>query len=267
MDLTFKLILNYATEKSGVNLRQYRENYIRRRIELRMRVLGVESPQAYFKILKRDESEVRKLLETITINVTEFMRDVTPFEYFKKVIVPKIVERKSNVSNIIRIWSAGSSCGEEPYSIAIILSEVLGEAWNYRIYATDIDETCLKKAKDGIYGESQLRNLDRVLIKKYFERVDEKNYRIRDAVKKHVTFKRHDLTTEPPVSRYLDAVFCRNVMIYFTEAQKMKVLNDFYNALISGGYLIIGKSETLPSEFKEKFECVDLREKIYLKKL
>ncbi|MDI3502841.1 MAG: chemotaxis protein methyltransferase CheR [Archaeoglobi archaeon] len=125
----------------------------------------------------------------------------------------------------------------------------------------------MKKAKDGIYGESQLRNLDRVLIKKYFERVDEKNYRIRDAVKKHVTFKRHDLTTEPPVSRYLDAVFCRNVMIYFTEAQKMKVLNDFYNALISGGYLIIGKSETLPSEFKEKFECVDLREKIYLKKL
>ncbi len=265
MDLVFKTLIGYVSRRSGVKLEQYRENYLRRRIEFRMRVLGINSYAEYLRVLRSDEEEIEKLLNTITINVTEFMRDRTPFEFFKRQILPEIAEKKKKArSNVIRVWSAGCSCGEEPYSIAICIHEVLGDGWNVSIYATDIDEECLKAAREGIYTASQLRNLSRSTIEKYFEEVDGK-YKVKSIVRRWVRFKRHDLTAEPPVSRYLDVVFCRNVMIYFNESQKEKVISDFYDALVSGGYLIIGKSETLPASSKDKFECVNLREKIYRK--
>lgn len=142
--------------------------------------------------------------------------------------------------------------------------ETLGKNWNFTIYATDIDEDSLEKGRVGIYEKQQLKNLKEEWIKKYFERDGEK-FRVKGFLKKHIRFKRHDLTTEPPVSRFFDVIFCRNVVIYFNEDQKLKVFNDFYNALVTGGYLIIGKSETLPGEFKDKFEVVDIRDKIYKK--
>lgn len=266
MDLAFKSLINYISKESGIDFKQYRENYLRRRIELRMKILGVKSLEEYMRILRNNgKKEIDKLVNTITINVTEFMRDRTPFEFFMQKVLPEIASRKRKVrSNIVRFWSAGCSCGEEPYSIAICALETLGKGWIISIYATDIDDACLEMAKEGFYKESQLKNLSRYLLNKYFEKEDD-GYRIKSFLKRIVRFKKHDLTTEEPVSKYLDAVFCRNVMIYFSENQKNKVVSDFYDSLVDGGYLIIGKSETLPSEFKEKFECVNLREKVYKK--
>lgn len=266
MDLAFKSIVNYISRVSGVDLSGYRESYLKRRIELRMKILGFQTFEQYLRYLRYNgSSEIRQLIDTITINVTEFMRDKTPFIYFMKVILPEIAERKRKVgSNILRFWSAGCSCGEEPYSIAICVLEALGKDWNISIYATDIDEKCLEVAKEGFYGKEQLKNLRMDIIKKYFDKEDE-GYKIKNFLKKYVRFKRHDLTTEKPVSKYLDAIFCRNVMIYFSEKQKIKVVQDFYDALIDKGYLIIGKSETLPIGFKDKFECISLREKVYRK--
>ncbi len=266
MDLAFKTLVDYVSRESGINLRQYRESYLRRRIELRMKMLGISDYGEYLRLLKNNgNEEIHKLINTITINVTEFMRDRTPFEFFMKVVLPDIAKRKEKVrSNIVRFWSAGCSCGEEPYSIAICALEALGEGWLVSIYATDIDDACLEMAKEGFYRPTQLKNLNKMLINKYFEKEDD-GYRVKKFLKKYVRFKKHDLTTEEPVSRYLDCVFCRNVMIYFSEQQKTKVVNDFYNALVDRGYLIIGKSETLPAGFKGKFECINLREKIYQK--
>ena len=102
------------------------------------------------------------------------------------------------------------------------------------------------------------------IIDKYFEK-EENGYRVKNSLKKYVKFKRHDLTRDEPISKYLDTIFCRNVMIYFTESQKIKVINDFYNSLIGGGYLIIGKSETLPAMFRDRFIAVNLKDKIYKK--
>jgi len=265
MDLAFKSLVNYASRKSGVNLTQYRENYLRRRIEFRMKILGVTSFDAYLKMLQNDGKEIDKLLNTITINVTEFMRDKTPFEFFMNHVLPDIARRKEKVKgNLLRFWSAACSCGEEPYTIAICVFETLGSKWSVSIYATDIDDECLRVAKDGFYRPTQLKNLGKDLLEKYFEK-EEGGYRVKSFLKKCVKFKKHDLTTQEPVSRYLDAVFCRNVMIYFSEQQKIKVVNDFYEALVDGGYLVIGKSETLPAGFKDKFECINLREKVYRK--
>lgn len=266
MDLVFKSLVDYVIKESGINLLQYREGYLKRRIELRMKMLGINDYGEYLRLLKNNgKKEVNDLINTITINVTEFMRDKTPFEFFQRVILPAIAERKKRVkSNIVRFWSAGCSCGEEPYSIAICTLEELGEGWIISIYATDIDDDCLEMAREGFYRPVQLKNLNKMLINKYFDKEGD-GYRIKKFLKKYVRFKKHDLTTQEPVSKYLDAVFCRNVMIYFNEGQKAKIVNDFYNALLDGGYLIIGKSETLPVGFKDKFECINLREKIYRK--
>lgn len=258
--------MNYVSRLSGVDLSRYRESYLKRRVELRMKILGFQTFEQYLRYLRLNgHDEVKRLIDTITINVTEFMRDKTPFEYFMKVILPTIAEKKRKVgSNILRFWSAGCSCGEEPYSIAICTLEALGRGWNLSIYATDIDEKCLEIAKEGFYRASQLKNLRADIVRKYFDK-EEDGYRVKRFLKRYIRFKKHDLTTEKPVSRYFDVIFCRNVMIYFSEKQKVKVVQDFYDALVDGGYLIIGKSETLPMGFKDKFECVSLKEKVYRK--
>ncbi|RLI75835.1 protein-glutamate O-methyltransferase CheR [Archaeoglobales archaeon] len=261
----FSVFVSRVSSLSGINLKQYRDNYLRRRVDLRMKMVGVNNYIQYLRMLERDRNELDNLINTITINVTEFMRDKTPFEFFMNVILPEIAKRKRVArSNLLRFWSAGCSYGEEPYSIAICVYEVLGNGWTVSIYATDIDDNCLKSAKEGLYKPEQLRNLDKAMIHKYFEKEDGV-YKIKNFVKKFVRFKKHDLTTEPPISKYFDAIFCRNVMIYFNENQKTKIMNDFYEALTKDGYLIIGKSETLPTSFKDKFLAVNLKEKVYVK--
>lgn len=254
MDLILKAILNHVSKKSGLKLEMYRESYLRRRIDFRIRVLGLKSLSEYYRYLRCNEKEVEELINAIAINVTEFMRDKTPFDFFMKRILPELSEKK-----VLRFWSAGCAYGEEAYSIAICALEATKS--NFTVYATDIDEDCLQKAQLGIYRESQLRNLDEEIKKKYFERVGDR-FKIKDFVKRRVRFKRHDLTSQEPVTKFLDAIFCRNVMIYFTEEQKAKVLEDFHSALVDGGYLIIGKSESIP---KRGFECVSLTEKVYRK--
>ncbi len=265
MDLAFRSLISYVSRETGVDLSGYRESYLRRRVEFRMKVLGYGDIESYLRLLRNDREEVVRLLNTITINVTEFMRDVTPFKVFMEELLPEIADRKKRAgSRILRFWSAGCSCGEEPYSIAICVKEALGDSWQVTIYATDIDEECLRVAQRGVYKASQLRNLSDDVIERYFERVGN-DYAVKSLLKRCVRFKKHDLTSEPPVSKYFDAVFCRNVMIYFSERQKEKVVKDFYDALVEGGYLIIGRSETLPASAKDLFECVNLREKIYRK--
>lgn len=256
MDLALKSLIVYVAKKRGIRLDRYRESYLRRRIELRMRSLGIKEFTEYLRYLKNNEKEVEELLNTIAINVTEFMRDRSPFEFFMNEILPELGSKK----RILRFWSAGCANGEEAYSIAIAVLETLPKI-SFSVYATDIDEESLEKAKEGVYRREQLKNLPPELIKKYFEE-DESGLRIRDLVKKHVRFKRHDLTSQPPVTKFLDAIFCRNVMIYFTEEQKERVLRNFYEALNTGGYLIIGKSESIPKSF---FECISLSEKVYKK--
>lgn len=257
MDLILRGIISYASKKSGLRFDGYRESYLRRRIELRMRLLGIKDLSEYFRYIKSNEDEIGELVNVIAINVTEFMRDRSPFQFFMQKILPELSRKKSGT---LRFWSAGCANGEEAYSIAIAVLETLPNR-SFSIYATDIDQDCLRKALNGIYMVEQLKNLPPEFLIKYFEKIGE-GYRIKDFVKKHIKFKKHDLTSQEPVTRFLDVIFCRNVLIYFTEEQKEKVLNDFYNALNPGGYLIIGKSESIP---RGKFECISVSEKIYRK--
>lgn len=257
MDLILKDIVSYVSKRRGLRLDCYRESYLRRRIELRMRYLGIKDFSEYLGYIKNNGTEIDELLNTIAINVTEFMRDKTPFDFLKQKILPELAIRKKG---FIRFWSAGCASGEEAYSIAISVLETLPNS-SFSIYATDIDEDSLKKAISGVYRKEQLKNLSPYLVGKYFEKIEE-GFKVKDVLRKNIRFKKHDLTSQPPITKYLDVIFCRNVLIYFTEEQKEKVLGDFYEALNSGGYLVIGKCESIT---KKGFQCVNLSDKIYRK--
>lgn len=265
IDDDFSFLLRKASKSSGVVLTGYRDSYLRRRIDMRMKTVGIDNYSSYTRLLDKNKDEMSQFINAITVNVTEFMRDKTPFMFFRNEILPCIMARKKGSrSNLVRFWSAACSNGEEPYSIGICSKEVLPPDWNISIYATDVDENCLKSASRGIYGREQLKNLDSPLLRKYFEPSGEA-FKIKNIPRLLVRFKKHDLTSEPPISKHLDAVFCRNVMIYFNEGQKVKMLKDFYNSLSDDGYLIIGKSETLPDEVKKLFTPVSIKDKVFKK--
>ena len=147
LDDDFNFLVRKISRSSGIVLTGYRDSYLRRRINMRMKSIGIDSYTAYIGFLEQDDQEMKEVINTLTVNVTEFMRDKTPFIFFRKEVLPDIMERKNKSrSNIVRFWSAACSYGEEPYSIGICSKEVLPERWNVSIYATDIDEKCLKGA-------------------------------------------------------------------------------------------------------------------------
>ena len=266
VDEEFHFLVQKASKSSGVSLTGYRDAYLRRRIDLRMKAVGIDNYAAYTRFLDKNKNEMTEFMNTITINVTEFMRDKTPFLFFQNDILPNLIEKKKkSQNNLVRFWSAACSNGEEPYSIGICSKEVLPADWSISIYATDIDDDSLNRASKGIYDKEHLKNLDPSLIQKYFE-PSGNDFKVRNIRKLSIRFMKHDLTSQPPVSKHFDVVFCRNVMIYFNDEQKVKMLTDFYNSLSDGGYLIIGKSETLPDEIRELFAVVSIKEKIFKKR-
>jgi len=267
-DWQFKFLLREIKKSSKIDVEMYKENFLRRRIGIKMRDSGIESYYEYAKLIRDDEAELNSLLNTLTINVTEFMRDKTPFECFKDLLLPRIIEKKEKSgSKLIRIWSAGCAYGEEPYSIAICALEFLrdrDEKYTFSIYGTDIDKNCLKNAEIGIYPKKALKNLSKWQIINYFNEIDG-SYRIKDEVKRVVKFRYHDLTNEETFSKFFDVIFCRNVVIYFSEEQKRRALRNFYDSLLNGGFLITGRSESMLPSFLGKFKAINTTEKVYQK--
>jgi len=250
----------------GLDFGQYKPNYLKRRIAVRMRAHGVESYREYMKILDSDTLEYNKLMDCLTINVTQFFRDPATFEALEKVVLPQLVSDKQNrKSRVIRAWSAGCASGEEPFSLAILLSEVLGNKlrdFTVSIYATDIDEESLKKAERGEYEGLSMEGLKKEYLDRYFTYAG--RYKIKDEIKRSVRFKRHDLISEKALTHF-DIILCRNALIYFSRDMQEKLFTQFHQGLNKEGYLVIGKTETLTVEAMKMFRAVDVRERIYQK--
>ena len=217
-------------------------------------------------ILDRDSGEYSKLLDVLTINVSEFLRDPEAFALLSKVVLPEVASfAESHHENTIRIWSAGCASGEEPYSIAILLSQVLGpklKDFHVTVYATDIDETTLLKAREGRYDAAAISKLPEGLEERYF--THEGQYSVRQEVKRLVDFRQHSLVSDEPLTS-LDLVICRNVVIYFNRDLQEKVFMNFYHGLRQGGFLFLGKAETLFGEAARLFHAVDKQWRIYQK--
>lgn len=268
-EIAFNLLKKKIYDRTGVDCSNYKDNYLKRRLELRMKARGVgTSYSEYNRFLDNNPDEYKSLLDVITINVTEFFRDTETFDAFRSEVLPQLLsEKRKRKSKILRIWSAGCSIGEEPYTISIILHEKLGVELNNfltSIHATDIDEKALSAAKAGIYDVQALKNISKHQVSKYFNSDGNGKYCIKDKVKHLVRFQQHDLFSDKKFSHF-DIILCRNVMIYFGKEFQNQLLLDFYNALNMGGYLILGRTETMPGEARERFACVNTRERIYKK--
>lgn len=264
----FELLKKKINEDRGFNCSSYKEASLRRRIGIRMRATNTKTYEEYLKYLSENESEYEPLMKALTVNFTEFFRDAGMYTLLKESVLPEIVSKKREQGRkIIRIWSAGCSSGEEPYSVAIVVREYLGDEINkfiVNIRATDIDDVCLAAAKKGEYEELAFRNMDPSLFAKYFEKIDDGRYRIKEEIKNLVKFEKHDLISGEP-KKYFDLILCRNVFIYFSRETQLQIFNMFYDALNRGGFLIIGKTETMHEDMYNKFELVNLSERIFRK--
>ena len=247
----------------------YRDSYIKRRIEKRCIANKVNSYQEYLHILNKNPEEYSMLIRDLTVNVTEFFRNSEVFKYLITHVFPKLVDHKvDKCQSKIRMWSAGCSNGAEPYSIAMLFHEYLKDnidQFYITIYATDLDIECIDNAKNGIYAEKDVCGIQQEYLNKYFIYNDKnKTYEVKEILKDMVKFHNNDLTKDINIGHF-DIIFCRNVTIYFSEKMKDEIYDILYDKLNVGGYLILGKTETILGKIKEKFNIVNACERIYQK--
>ncbi len=263
----FQLLLDKIRNDRGLDFRHYHQGLLKRRVAIRLRAAKLNSYSDYLLVLMENPEEYDKLFETLCINVSEFFRDPEVWEAMQSLFQNMIRHKKTEHNPSIRIWSAGCANGEEPYSIAIMLKEILlGEYANCRIEiaSTDVDPKCMKFAQKGVYLKASLKNVSKELLNKYFT-PEEDGFKIKDEIKQLMNFSYLDLTS-PELIKNTDIIFCRNVFIYFDNNLQKQLLIKFYNALRPKGYLVMGKSETLIHEAKEIFEGIDLNARIYRRK-
>jgi len=257
-------LLEKVRRERGLDCCQYKINFLKRRLAVRLRARGVESYREYMRLL--DEEEYEKLFEALTINLSYFFRDSSTFEALRDKVLRPLLREKAG-RRLIRVWSAGCASGEEPYSVAILFHELLGEDlknWQIRIHATDLDAIALERAQRGVYNEFSFRGTNPGYIRRYFIRLSDREYSLSPEIKAMVGFKQHDLLADPP-PRHLDLILCRNVLIYFSRQQQERLFVIFHEALNEGRYLVIGKTEILSPSATKLFKPLDLREHIYIK--
>ncbi len=262
-----ELLLRYIAQECGIDCRKYKPNFLVRRLASRMRVHRVSDYQSYLYILKKHPEELDALLDNLTINLTYFFRDQSAFEALREeVLVPLIRQRDRPGRRQLRLWSAGCATGEEPYSLAILLHQLLGTNlphWDISILATDLDEKALQKARAGVYDAFSFREVSAQALSPFFS-LQNGRYHLAPEVKSLVVFQRHDLLGNSYPSD-MDVILCRNVLIYFTREQHDHIFSMFHRALRDGGVLVTGKTEIMLGPIAALFKSINLREHIYRK--
>jgi len=246
-DDEFNAIRRLVYKKSGIYLTEEKRDLVRSRLGKILRRRGIPSFREYYRMVISDDSGkmLVELLDAISTNFTYLFREKDHFEFLKNVVIPQCASKKR-----IKIWSAGCSSGEEPYSIAITLLENIRDIknWDVKILATDISTRVLEKAIRGIYKAEQLSAIPRATLRKYFLRGKGhwvNYYKVKPEVKSVIEFKRLNLLEPFPFKTMFDVIFCRNVMIYFDRPTKEDLVRRFTDCLVPGGYLFIGHSESL----------------------
>lgn len=244
----FRLFRTLIYDESGMFLKEGKKDFLESRLVKRMQATNTNTPYWYYRfVMENREKELLVLLDSLTVNETAFFRNGPQFDLFSDVVLPDFVSRRQHAAcPRLRIWSAGSSTGEEPYSIAMSILDTLTdpEAWDISVFASDISLKCLEYAHAGVYPAAKVREaVPEEKISRHFEPSGD-GYRVRDRVRKLVLFDYHNLKHENGPGS-LDVVFCRNVMIYFDEEEQKRLVNKFHRSLNPGGYLLLGHSESL----------------------
>lgn len=258
-------ILQIVHKNAGVDFGQYKLSTIKRRIVRRILLNKLNTLHDYLQMLKSNTTEVHKLFNDLLINVTTFFRDPELTDYLKNKLLPEIVKSKKH-NEPIRIWVPACSTGQEVYSIAILLVEVLGEQYTHlpiQIFATDLSESAINKARIGVYNKGEIQGISPKRLQRFFTKVDG-SYRIVKSIRDLCVFAVHNIAKDPPFS-CLDIISCCNLLIYVDNNLQKKMISMFHYALNNTGYLILGKSETVGNS-ANLFTQLDKKIKIYVKK-
>ncbi|MFJ1455756.1 CheR family methyltransferase [Nocardia sp. N2S4-5] len=261
-DAALEDLLLFIRDSRGFDFTGYKRSSLARRIRKRMTEVRIGDYGDYRDYLETNADEFRSLFNTILINVTSFFRDLEAWHFLQREVLPELLAGLEPGQEI-RIWSAGCSSGEEAYSPAIALAEVLGideAVERVKIYGTDVDEEALRDARTGMYSAKALEPLSEELRDRYFEPNGDK-FVFRQDLRRRVIFGRHDITRDAPISR-LDLLICRNTLMYFNVEAQAQILDRFHFALREGGFLFLGKAEMLLSD-GERFEVANMRQRIF----
>lgn len=274
MDPDMSCILSYLHNDRGINPREYQWSGIEQIIKTRLSKLGISRVQDYINALETDQEEWQTLINCLTINVSEFFRNPLTFEVLAEIVLPALMIRKHKTPcPCIRVWSSGCACGEEPFSMAILLKDFFkktNRSFDVRIFGTDIDCSVLKKAGRGTFDTEQLENVKLKHLNRYFTR-NAAHYQLDPCILDMVSFSYYDIldtrTYVPPESVFgnFDLVLCRNLLIYFQQESRTRIFDKLFRALASGGYLVLGEAEWLPEQYHPRFNRALGKAHIYQK--
>lgn len=256
MEEEFALFNAWVDRRLGIPLAAYKENQMQRRILTIMENSGAKTLREYQQLIEGDDGVRAAFLAHITINVTEFYRNKELFDAFERVLKTIVLPKNT----LPKIWSAACSIGAEPYTIAMLLEK--NQIATANVLATDIDTQILAKAKQGLYRDHELRNVSAAERTRFFDAKEKNQFQIKPEIKRRVHFKQHDLLKDPYNGPF-DVIVCRNVTIYFKSDARDAVYQKFSDALVPGGILFTGATETI--NFAEQFGLKKIDSFIYQK--
>ncbi len=265
VDNDFENLLHYLSQSRGSDFTAYKRPSLMRRVSKRMQTVNVPDYASYIEYLEVHPGEFQELFNTVLINVTGFFRDPPAWDYIRDEVVPSLIARKEPAEPI-RVWSAGCASGQEAYSIAILLAEALGpEAFRQRVkvYATDRDEEALDQARRASFSDRDVQAVPPELRQRYFEPTGDL-YVFDREMRRSVIFGRVDLLQDAPIS-HVDLILCRNVMMYFNTQAQDRILSRLHFALNEGGFLVLGKAETMLTH-AGLFAPVNLKNRVFTQK-
>ncbi|SFW81656.1 CheR family methyltransferase [Chitinophaga sancti] len=260
-----KSILSILSEFSGVDFLQYKLSTITRRLQRRMSLMNIPGFEEYLTLIKDNENEQNVVFAELLIHVSSFFRDPGSFEYLFRTILPQVTRQAIDGEDQVRIWVAGCATGEEAYSIAICLCEIMGQesfSEKVKIFATDLSDAVIAKARKAVYPKTQMAGVSDARLERFFREV-EQGYEVVSYIRDVCVFASHNMLTDPPFAK-LNLISCRNVLIYMQPVLQKKMLSIFNYALKDKGFLWLGKSETNRSP--DLFEMPSKKTKVYLKK-
>jgi len=258
-------VMKHLFRSRGVDMSGYSESFVLRAIKKRVSRAAAADQISYLRILHHSEEETNELLGALSINVTEFFRDKGAFDSFAVKVIRPLLAIKAAERGVLRLWSAGCATGQETYTMAMCLAEELNELPQDKrpissILGTDISKTALSKAESGIYTKEEIKGIPEKLLSKYFGRKGP-SFEACQALTRYTRFARENILDRPG-SRFFDAIVCRNVLIYFSREMHTVVVHNLYEALRKGGYLMLGRTETLMGAPRSSFEVIDLENRI-----
>ena len=243
-DNNFERFRSLIYEASGIHFSAANRSILENRLRERVRASAATTIEDYFDAIRADDAELKSLLDSVTTNLTRFFRNTAHVQTFEYYVIPELVRiKRPTASTTIRLWSAGCSTGEEPYTFAMILRQVLPPGYTAEIIASDLSLKSLMTGQEGFYPEHRVTDVPEKYLSRYFERKPA-GYRIKDEIRRMVRFDYHNLKHDSGL-RDIDVVICRNVLIYFDEAAQKAAVDRFWEALAPRSFLFVGHSESL----------------------